>query len=125
MTEEHSYTMMPMDESDQAGSSSPSAPAAGSVTRTPEQEEALRKKLTAFYTRYNPSMLEGDLIEKIVKSSTPDSEIFKKLAIKYRQELEESSDDDYQEHPQLVKEGDEKSKLFKRKQVRPRGGDHV
>ena len=65
-------------------------------------------------------MLEGDHIDKMINLEVTDEVLFRKLFEKYVHETE-SSDDDYQEHPQLVSDGP-KQKVFKKRTVRPKGG---
>eukprot|EP01059_Diplonema_ambulator_P031246 TRINITY_DN5680_c0_g1_i1.p1 TRINITY_DN5680_c0_g1~~TRINITY_DN5680_c0_g1_i1.p1 ORF type:complete len:441 (+),score=82.16 TRINITY_DN5680_c0_g1_i1:397-1719(+) len=90
------------------------------VQRTDEEKEALRAKLVKFYTQYNPSMLEGEHIANIVNSNTPDSILFRRLFEKY---VHEDSDEDYQEHPQIVADNGKKPKVFRERKVKPKGGD--
>eukprot|EP01064_Diplonema_japonicum_P039084 TRINITY_DN970_c3_g1_i1.p1 TRINITY_DN970_c3_g1~~TRINITY_DN970_c3_g1_i1.p1 ORF type:complete len:325 (+),score=64.30 TRINITY_DN970_c3_g1_i1:84-977(+) len=89
------------------------------VSRTAEEKEVLKKKLEKFYAEYNPSMLEGGHIESIVNSNTPDGVLFRRLFEKY---VHDDSEDDYEEHPQIVDEGKQQRKVFKERKVKPKGG---
>ncbi|KAJ9452742.1 Presenilin-B [Diplonema papillatum] len=101
-----------------ATSSSP-APKVGPVERTPEEKAELRAKLVKFYTKYNPSMLEGDYISSIIESKTPDSLLWRRLFEKY---VHEDSDEDYEPHPQIV-DPSKPRRVFRERKTRPKGGD--
>ena len=92
-----------------------------SVVRTEEQKAVLRAKLTKFYGKYNPSMLEGDHLEKVLDSTIPDRELFKRLWERYVKDQDEDGDGD--SHPKIV---GERRRPTEAARVRiPRGGHSV
>eukprot|EP01061_Rhynchopus_euleeides_P011548 TRINITY_DN21102_c0_g1_i4.p1 TRINITY_DN21102_c0_g1~~TRINITY_DN21102_c0_g1_i4.p1 ORF type:complete len:491 (+),score=150.77 TRINITY_DN21102_c0_g1_i4:104-1576(+) len=90
------------------------------TSRTEDQKAVLRAKLVKFYTKYNPDMLEGDHLEKVVCSSLPDQAIFKRLYERYIKDQEDEEDADA--HPKLV--GERRRQVEKRVRI-PRGGHSV
>ena len=104
----------------------PASPAPPPVERTEEEREALKAKLTAFYQKYNPEMLdEPENLDRILSSPLTDQRIFRMLYEKYVRGAE--SDSDCDAHPKIAPSPGERRPPAAAKRLTqvPRGGDKV